>query len=210
VPPVFDDSPKQQIRRTITFAGNFRAVDARTGEMFLLQPFDGQKLEDKKPIPVVGPSRGPVDLVPEEKFVKESLDREVTRFVGRMVPARLSERMLVKSSSNPECIKGVELVRDDPLAALSHFMAALAKDKNDDRAAFGAGVALERMGRFPEAKQKYQLAKDLSKTREEDTNGMKAVYNAAYNRVLERIEQGAQNGKAPTTRAAFADRTDGR
>ncbi len=162
VPSVFDDGPKRHVRRTITVAGNFRAVDARTGKQVLLQNFASQKHEDKKPIPVVGTDCTRADLMPEERFVRESLEVEVARFVGRFVPASLPVKVLVQSSDHPDCIKGVELLDEDPAGALRRFESALAKDPRDDRAAFGAGVALERIGRLDEAKRRYELAGSIS------------------------------------------------
>lgn len=193
VPSVFDDSPKQHIRRTITFAGNFRAVDAKTGEQWFLQDFSQQDLQDKKPWPVVGPDRTRLDLVPEERLVKEFFEESVDCFVSRLVKTRVRKTILVESSKDPACAKAVESLRSDENAALVSFDMALAKNPRDHRAAFGAGVALERMRRLPEAQAKYQLAKDNAGATAQDNCGEKGKYNNAFKRVSERIERGEVN-----------------
>ncbi|GMU20407.1 MAG: hypothetical protein AMXMBFR13_05040 [Phycisphaerae bacterium] len=189
MPNIADESPKQHIRRTMTFAGNLRAVDAKSGEVSVCQAFSAQEFQDKKPWPLVGTSRTRADLIPEDAVVKNFLEKEVDRFVGRLVPVHFRETVLVESSSSESCRRGVELLSSDGEEALASLTAALAENPSDHEAAFAAGVALERLNRLSEASAKYQLAKDLSGAEEKDVKGHKGRYVAAVKRVSERLEQ---------------------
>jgi hypothetical protein len=191
-----DDSPKQQIRRTITFAGNFRVIDAATGEQHLQQAFNEQAYEDKKPTPLIGSSMTTMDLEPEEQIIRRFLQQELDRFVGRLVPVLVTEPIWVQASRNGDCVQGVQaLGAGDCTAALARFQAALATDPKDHRALFGAGVALECLHRLPEAQDRYGQAKNMiggsRKDRKgRDTSGDKRACSAATERVAERMRRG--------------------
>jgi|GEM_PF-2982428 len=194
--------PKKRIQRTVTFAGNFRAIDARTGKVWLSHDFSDQEFEDKKPMPLFGSSKSRMDLESEDQIVKRFLEAELDKFVGRMVSVPLESTVWVKSSKAEHCCEGVKQLPFDAALALEYFRAALAEDPEDHRASFAAGVALEKLGRLTEAREKYRRAQRLigasvKNKKGHKTKGKQMQYAAAVERIENRLERGEKAESGP-------------
>lgn len=181
--------PKQRIRRTVTFAGSLAVHETATGRVLVAHELVGQTIEDDRAKPWES-DRTELDLMPEEQQVRQKLDGEVRRFVGRLLPTPMECLCTVRSSRSKESTEAVRLlVQGMDEEALALFQAALNQDPDDHRSAFGAGVACERLGRLSEAERCYRLAIMNSRGKKDKKGDGESQYPVALQRVKDRLSQ---------------------
>lgn len=151
---------RQKIRRTITFAAEFTLEDARTGRIWASHAASWQPIDTRKPGLLFGSDKHPIDFdQPDEALILAFIDHEVPNFIARLLPVTRTIEVEVISSKNDDCRRGVRLLAaGDYAAARQAFLAAIADERDDDRAWFGLGVAAEALGDRHEAARCYAQA----------------------------------------------------
>lgn len=100
------------------------------------------------------------DMTPRDKVIGGIVKKQLQKFTAKFLPSTTKAEVQVESSNDENCIAGVEaLVVSDWQTALTNFKKALAVDRQDDLALFGAGVACEKLGQFSEALKYYKQAR---------------------------------------------------
>lgn len=153
----------EKVARNITVQCKFKMVDAGTGETIFYQAGDPVRKTDRTaPSPLFGSSRTEADMPMRDQIIGELIEREARRFVSRFAPTDMREVITVRSSGNRDCQRGVRFLESgDDEEALAAFRRALQENPEDAWAAFGAGVACERLGRLEEAGEYYSRAVSL-------------------------------------------------
>lgn len=193
-----DDGPKAYIRRTMTFAGYFKATDDVTGEEWANHAINQQKYQDKKPRPFV--DRSTSDLEPQDAEIKKILDQEVQDFVSQLLPTPITVSVLFEASGNDYSKLGLSYMIDrNYSAARSAFESAIAANSFDDKSVFGAGLACEAMLCLTDALNFYRKAVALGGEDVDDPEerNYEVNYQKALNRVSERIRRGEANRCPP-------------
>ncbi len=150
----------EKVKRNIMVQCTFKLIDAATGRAWTTYVGDTLSREDEgKPSAFYGSDMTEADLTPSDQIVGQLVEKEVRRFVGQLVPCQMTVDVPLKSSSSEVCARGVKLVAAGEYeSALASFQEAMQEDPKDHRAAFGAGVACEKMGKYDEAVAHYKQA----------------------------------------------------
>lgn len=151
-------------RRTVIVQTEFSLLDQQNRQWRYLAE-DSRPIvhETAPPSPLFGASRGLGDLPALDPVIYLLVTESATHFVSDLMPVRYPINIEVHSSDGKECREGVKQLRGQFYEeAITFFKAALENNWNDHRAAYGAGVACEAMGRFDEALAFYQQACVLS------------------------------------------------
>ncbi|MCO6436157.1 MAG: hypothetical protein J5J06_03625 [Phycisphaerae bacterium] len=157
-------SEVETVTRNMTVQTSFKLVDTannKVWEHYLPTTFTAT--DRTKASPIFGSSKTEAELTPSDKIIATLVEQGARQFVSRLMRCRIQVDENVSSSGNENCRQGVRLLRAEAWgSALDQFKLALAADPGDDRAAFGAGVALEAEGRPGEALRYYQQALQYS------------------------------------------------
>ncbi|MBN1341706.1 MAG: hypothetical protein JXQ73_03450 [Phycisphaerae bacterium] len=151
----------ETVVRHLTVQCMFRLVDAANGRVLLdhvspiLTRTDGKQAKR-----FFGADRTEADLMPRDYIIGELVEEEVSKFLGRFVPVRVTETIRVRSSGNDACKAGVRMLAVGEYdEAIRLFAKAIGEDdKGDKYARFGTGVAYEAKGQWSEALKDYQVA----------------------------------------------------
>lgn len=175
-----------EIRRTITCAGNIRLVDASNARTWLTHAITMQSKTDAES--GWWEDASPSDFAPEEEEIKNLLDSETRRFVGRLVPTPQTVQLYLETSSHESAKEGLGLLQaGDPAAALVAFERAIAEE-NDDKDLYAAGVCCEFLSRLADAKEYYKRAMAIAGGAERDD--YEYDYKLASDRIQMRLEAG--------------------
>ncbi|UCE61082.1 MAG: tetratricopeptide repeat protein [Phycisphaerales bacterium] len=149
------------VTRNITAQTSFKLVDAgnnRVWEHYAPKTF--RATDRTKASPIFGSSRTEAELTPRDAIIATLVEQGAREFISRLMPCRISVEADVISSGNANCKQGVRFLRAEEYGeALVLFESAWAKNSNDHRAAFGAGVAAEASGRYHDALKFYKRAR---------------------------------------------------
>ena len=150
----------ETVTRNMTVQTEFKLVDAGNGRVWEhFSPKTYRSTDRTKASPIFGSSKTEAELTPQDQIIGALVERGAREFVSQLMPCRIDVEAEVESSGNKDCADGVRLLRAESyLEAISSFKAALAADPNDHRAAYGAGVASEAMGRHDAALNYYKQA----------------------------------------------------
>jgi len=150
----------ETVQRNMTVQTEFKLIDLSNGrvwEHFSPRPY--RATERTKASPIFGSSQTEAALTPTDQIVATLVERGAREFVSRLMRCRIEAEVEVESSGNKNCAQGVRLLRAESFDdALVSFESALQDDPGDHRAAFGAGVACEALGRYDGAAKYYQQA----------------------------------------------------
>jgi hypothetical protein len=150
----------ETVTRTMTVQTEFKLLDTannRTWDHYTPRTY--RSTERTKASPIFGSSSTAADLTQEDQIIGTLVERGARAFVSRLMPCRIDVDAEVESSANANCVRGVKMLRGELFdTALSGFKMALAENGDDHRAAFGAGVACEALGRFDDALGYYKQA----------------------------------------------------
>ncbi len=196
VGPIFwyeGNRPKQEVQRTLTFAGHFKLIDGRNGREWLVHDFSEQTLEKEKSRPFTG-DRTIGDLDSEDAVVKKLLEREVKLFVGRMFAVPLEATEYVESSGHKASVCGVSSLKSDPRSALTSLEAAAKADPRDHKSRFAAGVAAELLRMFEVARDWYASAMAIEREPEDEFDNDDDDYRV-YKRAMERASLRMERGE---------------
>ena len=115
--------------------------------------------DKKKPGFFFGSGKTEADLTPRDQIIAACVEEAIIEFLSHLVPCDYEFELHIESSHNEQCANGVKMIRgEDWEGALQAFQAALAEDSQDDRAAFGAGVVCEKLGKYEEALKYFRNA----------------------------------------------------
>lgn len=150
----------ETVQRNMTVQTEFKLVDLGNGRVWEhFSPSPYRSTERTKASPIFGSSQTEAALTPTDQIVATLVERGAREFISRLMPCRIEAEVEVESSGNKNCVQGVRLLRAESYEeALSYFQSALQEDPNDHRAAFGAGVGCEALGRYDGAVKYYQQA----------------------------------------------------
>lgn len=150
----------ETVTRNMTVQTEFKLIDSANGRVWEhFSPKTFRATDRTKASPIFGSSKTEAELTPQDQIIGALVERGAREFVSQLMPCRIDVEAEVESSSNKACADGVRLLRAESyLEALSAFKAALAENPNDHRAAYGAGVASEAMGRHDNALNYYKQA----------------------------------------------------
>ena len=155
-----DTQEVETVTRTMVVQTEFKLLDTSNNQVWeYYAPPIYRSTERTKASPFFGSSKTAAELTPEDKIIGTLVERGCRAFVSRLMPCRIQVEAVVDSSQNGDCVDGVRYLRAEAYEqALMSFERALFKSQWDHRAAFGAGVACEAMGRFSEALGHYRNA----------------------------------------------------
>jgi len=150
----------ETVTRNMTVQTEFKLVDAGNGKIWeFSSPKTFRATDRTKASPIFGSSRTEAELTPQDKIIATLVERGAREFVSKLMPVRIDVELEIESSGNADCSQGVRLLRAESyLEAISSFKAAMAADPKDHRAAYGAGIASEALGRFDAALGYYKQA----------------------------------------------------
>ena len=150
----------ETVTRTMTVQTEFKLVDTANGQVWAhYSPRAYNATDRTEASPIFGSSQTEAALTPQDQIIMSLVERAATEFISQLMPCRVEVIAEVFSSSNANCTQGVKFLRAEMYQeALSSFKLAMSENADDYRAAFGAGVASEAMGRYTEALRNYQLA----------------------------------------------------
>ena len=161
----------ETVQRNMTVQTEFKLIDLGNGrvwEHFSPRPY--RATERTKASPIFGSSQTEATLTPTDQIVATLVERGARDFVSRLMKCRIEAEVEVDSSGNKNCVQGVRLLRAESFdEALPYFESALQDGPDDHRAAFGAGVTCEALGRYDGAAKYYQQAlvgQDIAKYRD--------------------------------------------
>jgi len=156
----FRTSEVETVSRNMTVQTSFKLVDSANGKVWdFFSPRTYRATDKTQASPIFGSSQTEAELTPQDQIIGTLVERGAREFVSRLMPCRIDVETVVTSSGNKDCIAGVRNLRAENFdIALNLFRSALAEDPNDDRAAYGAGVASEAMGNFDGALRFYKRA----------------------------------------------------
>ncbi len=108
---------------------------------------------------IFGSSQTEAALTPTDQIIAGLVERGAREFVSQLMQCRIHVREEISSSRNESCVRGIKMLRAEAYQdAMSFFKVALADNPEDDRAAFGAGLASEAMGQYGDALRYYNRA----------------------------------------------------
>lgn len=150
----------ETITRAITVQLEFKLVDTSNNKVWAhFSPPIFSTTDRTEASPLFGSSQTEAELTPTDEIVRVLVERAARQFVSQLMPCRIDVRSAVVSSRDSRCIQGVKLLRAELFdQARLEFSAALARNPDDHRAAYGAGVASEATGRFDDALDYYRRA----------------------------------------------------
>jgi hypothetical protein len=182
-----DTEEVETVTRTLTVQTEFRLLDAADGSVWDQYTTRHTGTEKTEASPIFGRSMTEAELTPQDQIIGTLVERGAREFVSRHMPCRIEVTEEVEASTNANCARGVQLLRAEQFEeALSLFKAARAENPNDHRAAFGAGVACEAMGRLEEAQKYYNDA-------------LTGDDNPAYMEARDRVKAFVGRAKRPTS-----------
>ncbi|MCH7527208.1 MAG: tetratricopeptide repeat protein [Planctomycetes bacterium] len=153
----------ETVSRNMVVQTTFKLIDTvnnRNWITFSPRPF--RQSDRTKTFFLFGSAQTEAALTPRDEIIAAAVEKGVAEFVSQIVPCEMIHEIVVESSTNKNCVSGVQMLRaDDFDTATFHFKAALADDPNDYRAAFAAGVAAEASGHYAEALRMYRRAYGL-------------------------------------------------
>jgi len=155
-----DSTEVETVTRNMTVQTEFKLTDAKTGEVWAhWMPKTYRATEKTEASPFFGSSQTEAELTPRDQIIGTLVERGARDFVSLFLPCTVEHEVEVKSSGNESCEQGVKLLNGDMYEeAIEQFKMALVEEPEDDRAAFGAGVACEALGRHTEALDYYKRA----------------------------------------------------
>jgi tetratricopeptide (TPR) repeat protein len=182
------------VARNIIVQTDFKLIDTTTSRVWVsYSPAPVSRFDETQTSPIFGSSRGEGDLIARDEVIRQAVEEGVAGFVSRVVPLRVEYPILVTSSGRQPCIDGVKSLRADNYeSALAYFRQSL-QEAADHQAAYGAGVASEKLGRFHDAIDYYRKAYQMSPRSE---------YLEAKERLsahLGRIRSGSSGGTSATS-----------
>jgi len=150
----------ETVSRNMTVQTEFKLLDTANNKVWdHYMPATYRATEKTKASPIFGSSKTEAELTPEDAIIATLVERGAREFISRLMPVRVDVEVEVVSSGSANCVQGVKQLRGEMYReALSSFEAALAAKPEDDRAAFGAGVACEALGQFDRALHYYKMA----------------------------------------------------
>lgn len=153
-------SEVETVTRNMTVQTEFKLIDTANGKVWAHHsPRTYSATDRTKASPIFGSSQTEAELTPRDERIAILVEQGAQEFISQLMPCRIDVQAHVVSSSNSDCINGVKMLRGEMYGtALGMFKAALAANPSDDRAAFGAGVTCEAMGRYDEALRFYKRA----------------------------------------------------
>ncbi len=148
------------VTRTMSVQCEFKLLDTannRQWDYLAAGPYTST--ERTKASPIFGSSQTAAALTPEDRIIGTLVQQCAREFISRLMPIRLRVEAEVESSSNKNSAMGVRFLRAQSWEqALASFQQALSENANDDRSAYGAGVAAEAMGQLDKALGYYRTA----------------------------------------------------
>jgi tetratricopeptide (TPR) repeat protein len=155
-----DTTEVETVTRNITVQADFKLVDSATGKNWITHsPKPYNRTDRTEASPFFGSSQTEAELTPRDEIIAAAVEQGARQFVSKFVACGVKYEIEVESSGNAACCNAVKYLRGDMYEeAIGLFKAALAEDIEDDRAAFGAGVACEALGRYTEALDYYKRA----------------------------------------------------
>lgn len=145
--------------RHITVQTDFKLVDAATSENWVTHTSTYSQTDKTKVSPFFGSAKTEEAMTPRDEIIGAAVENGARQFLSKLVPCSVWYEVEVKSSDNENCAKGVALLRGDMAEeALEQFKSALAENPDDHQAAFAAGVACEKTGKYAEALDYYKRA----------------------------------------------------
>lgn len=150
----------ETVTRNMTVQTEFKLLDTANNKVWVYHsPKTYRATERTKASPIFGSSKTEAELTPRDAIIATLVERGAREFISKLMPCRIEVEAEIKSSSNENCIQGVRLLRAEEYEmAIEEFKSALAMDATDDRAAFGAGLALEATGKYADALKYYKKA----------------------------------------------------
>ncbi|MFQ5589898.1 MAG: tetratricopeptide repeat protein [Phycisphaerae bacterium] len=150
----------ETITRNITAQTEFTLMDLGNGRVWEhYLPKTYRATERTQASPIFGSSQTEAELTPQDQIVATLVERGAREFISRLMPCRISVEAEVVSSTNANCVRGVKMLRAEAFGdAFAFFKEAWSRNPDDDRAAYGAGVAAEASGRYREALEFYKRA----------------------------------------------------
>ncbi|MFQ5414709.1 MAG: tetratricopeptide repeat protein [Phycisphaerae bacterium] len=149
----------ETVSRHMTVQTDFRLIDTANNKAWDQMSATHRSSEATHASPFFGSSRTAAVLTREDAIIGTLVERAAREFISRLMPCRITVDTDIKSSTNARCMEGVRMLRAEAYDdALSLFKAALAEDGGDHRAAYGAGLASEAVGRVDEALAFYRRA----------------------------------------------------
>ncbi len=155
-----DTSEVETVTRNMTVQTEFKLIDTANGQVWAHHSPRTYTATDKtKASPIFGSSKTEAELTPRDTIIAGLVEQGAREFISQLMPCRIDVQARVVSSGNSDCVQGVKMLRGEMYdAALGMFKVALSASAGDDRAAFGAGVACEAMGRYDDALRYYKQA----------------------------------------------------
>ncbi|MEK6676184.1 MAG: tetratricopeptide repeat protein [Planctomycetota bacterium] len=149
----------ETVSRTMTVQTDLKLIDTANNKIWDQYSSTQQGTEETHVSPFFGSSKTEAALTPQDKIIGTLVERAAREFVSRFMPVRIEINEDVVASSNKNCVQGVKLLRAEAYEdAIALFKASLDSSADDHRAAFGAGVASEAIGKFDDALRFYQRA----------------------------------------------------
>jgi hypothetical protein len=150
----------ETVTRNMTVQTEFKLIDTGNNQVWEhYSPKTFSATDRTKASPIFGSSQTEAELTPQDEIIVALVEQGAREFISRLMPCRINVDTVVLSSTNANCVRGVELLRGEMFdEAFSMFEVALADNPRDHRAAFGAGVAAEATGRYDEALRFYKRA----------------------------------------------------
>jgi hypothetical protein len=148
------------VTRTMNVQCEFKLLDTannRQWDYLAAGPF--ASTERTKASPIFGSSQTAAALTPEDRIIGTLVQQCARQFLSRLMPIRIRVETEVESSGNKNSAMGVRYLRAESWdQALASFQQALTESANDDRSAYGAGVAAEALGQYDRALGYYRTA----------------------------------------------------
>ena len=139
----------------------FRLMDARTQQVWsehsCSKTGDASLLRPEMELTGRDVDEGAIGF--SELVAYRLIELAAREFVSNLRICVIDVAEVVEASRDPNCRSGVRKLRHGHYEdALNDFLTCLTRDSRDHRAAFGAGVACEAMGRYAEALDHYKAA----------------------------------------------------
>ncbi len=153
--------PPAPVACRVTLRPEFQLVAARTGQVQISTSPHSPivRAYDESPTPAGASDSGPT----RRAEIEACIDEAAADFISRFAPCTYEFTADIESSDDWRCADGVRrLRRGDGRGAQRQFDAALTANPADHRAAWGAGLAAERLGQYDIALRHYRRAADLS------------------------------------------------
>jgi tetratricopeptide (TPR) repeat protein len=152
--------PVERGGRNITVHTEFHLTDPVTGKNWAAwSPRPYRATQETTPSPLLESHPAKDGLSRLDLLAGTLIERGARDFCSQFIPCAVDYELEVESSASKSCARGVQNLRDGRYSqALEQFTLAIDKDPQDHRAAFAAGVACEKLGRYDEAYAHYRSA----------------------------------------------------